>query len=174
MSEPVCLDEMERIAKEATDGPWSVVAYGDGDSLAIHEGRDWRICFMATPGETMGAMERIEANAEFIATFDPPTVLSLLSHIRGLRTALEPFARRAWHLPPDYKGGVYLTTTGPPTDDPGRFSRLEAAHFRQALTSSSRVGIQEDKSRVPEPTEENEGPTASFAEASEPSARREP
>ena len=53
----------------ATPGPWSVERYGDGDgdSLVIHSGEDWRVCFMATPGSSPNAMARIEANANLIA-----------------------------------------------------------------------------------------------------------
>lgn len=51
---------------EATDRPWRVVHYGDGDSLAIHDARgDWRVCFMATPSRD-GDFAGIEANAELI------------------------------------------------------------------------------------------------------------
>lgn len=51
-----------------TSGPWTIVPYGDGDSLVIHvEGTDWRICFMATPGSSPRAMDTIEANAALIA-----------------------------------------------------------------------------------------------------------
>lgn len=51
-----------------TPGPWEVVPYGDGDSLVIHDARgDWRVCFMATPGES-GDMRGIRANARLIAS----------------------------------------------------------------------------------------------------------
>jgi hypothetical protein len=43
-----------------------VVPYGDGDSLVIHAGEDRRICFMATPGDSPNAMDRIEADARLI------------------------------------------------------------------------------------------------------------
>lgn len=57
------------MASEAqfTPGPWSVVEYGDGDSLAVHDALgDWRVCFMATPSKD-GDFEGIEANARLIA-----------------------------------------------------------------------------------------------------------
>jgi hypothetical protein len=51
----------------ASPRPWRVVPYGDGDSLVIHDARgDFRVCFMATPGSSPDALERIEANAELI------------------------------------------------------------------------------------------------------------
>jgi hypothetical protein len=55
------------VEKMHTAGPWQIVPYGDGDSLVVHAGEDERVCFMATPGESPGAMSRIEANARLIA-----------------------------------------------------------------------------------------------------------
>lgn len=49
---------------KATPGPWKIVPYGDGDSLVITEQDDnWRICFMATPGDSPMAWQQIKANA---------------------------------------------------------------------------------------------------------------
>lgn len=58
-------DDIERAAY--TPGPWSIREYGDGDSLVVENAPNWRICFMATPGESPGAMAKIEANARLIA-----------------------------------------------------------------------------------------------------------
>lgn len=79
-----------------TKGPWRIVPYGDGDSLVIHDARDhWRICFMATPGESPGAMQEIEANATLIAAAP-----DLLEALKELTDNIE----RAWpslsHLGP--------------------------------------------------------------------------
>lgn len=60
-------DPSEAREMAAAPGPWTVELYGDGDSLVIHSGPDERVCFMATPGESPGAMERIERNANLIA-----------------------------------------------------------------------------------------------------------
>jgi hypothetical protein len=49
------------------DGPWSVVPYGDGDSLVIHSDDANRVCFMATHGGSRASWERIQANAALIA-----------------------------------------------------------------------------------------------------------
>ena len=67
------------LLERSADGPWHVVEYGDGDSLIIHDARqDYRVCFMATPGET-GSMDQIEANAELIAAMHKalPALLSI-------------------------------------------------------------------------------------------------
>jgi hypothetical protein len=51
-----------------TPGPWTIVEYGDGDSLAIHDGdSENRICFMATHGGSQKAWSAIQANAKLIA-----------------------------------------------------------------------------------------------------------
>lgn len=51
-----------------TRGPWTVVEYGDGDSLAIHDGDSAnRICFMATHGSSRKQWDAIQANARLIA-----------------------------------------------------------------------------------------------------------
>lgn len=55
------------VEDKASPRPWRIVRYGDGDSLVIHDARkDFRVCFMATPGSEPGAMERIEADAALI------------------------------------------------------------------------------------------------------------
>jgi hypothetical protein len=57
-------------ATKHTPGPWEIVPYGNGDSLVICTALNgnWRICFMATPGGSPGAMEKIEADAHLIAS----------------------------------------------------------------------------------------------------------
>ena len=50
-----------------TPGPWTIVEYGDGDSLAIHDGDSAnRICFMATHGGSQKSWTAIQANAQAI------------------------------------------------------------------------------------------------------------
>lgn len=73
------LDTLRKTAEAATPGPWArdgVGVLGARESWDLGKG----------PARIMQAMmpwhrERMEANAEFIATFDPPTVLALLSRL---------------------------------------------------------------------------------------------
>jgi len=52
-----------------TKGPWHIVPYGDGNSLVICTEPDgnWRICFLATPGDSFGAWDTIKSDASLIA-----------------------------------------------------------------------------------------------------------
>lgn len=63
-----------------TPGPWQIVLYGDGDSLVIcAPNADWRICFMATPGESPNAMSIIRANAR--------RIVACVNALEGISTA---------------------------------------------------------------------------------------
>lgn len=76
MTSELDLERLEKVARAATDGPWSVV---DGDEVASAEGPllaglptgDAIVCWMP--------------DATHIATFDPPTVLALIAEVRELR-----------------------------------------------------------------------------------------
>jgi len=52
-----------------TPGPWHIVPHGDGDALVICEDEEgnWRIAFMALPGESRHAKKVIPANAHLIS-----------------------------------------------------------------------------------------------------------
>lgn len=68
MTDEVKVEQIDITAK-ASPRPWRIVRYGDGDSLVIHDARgDWRVCFMATPGDSAGALAQIEANAKLIVS----------------------------------------------------------------------------------------------------------
>lgn len=96
MTVSTTLDELERLARAASGDEWRVVPYGDGDSLVIHHSDLGRICFMATPGDSPGAMERIEANAAFIVAAKRD-VLSLITRIRAKDEALRQAAGQFRH-----------------------------------------------------------------------------
>lgn len=68
-----------------TDTPqrnWVIVPYGDGDSLTIHSGPDERVCFMATPGDSPGALARILENANLICA--APALLKAAQRLSAL------------------------------------------------------------------------------------------
>lgn len=84
-------EDLKRVAEAATPGPWKVTK----DECAACGG-EWDIYDI--PGGDHAKFE-LEADATYIATFDPPTVLSLLSRLsaaadreRVLVEALTPFA----------------------------------------------------------------------------------
>jgi hypothetical protein len=75
--------ELRALAMKADPGPWTIVAYGDGDSLVIHKNDTDRICFMATHGGSRKSWEAIQANAAYIAALSPDVVLKLLDALEG-------------------------------------------------------------------------------------------
>lgn len=78
------LDTLRKTAEAATPGPWTRDGVG---VLGARE--DWD--GGKGPARIMEAMmpwlrDRMEVNAEHVATFDPPTVLELIAEIESLRT----------------------------------------------------------------------------------------
>jgi len=63
-------------------GPWTIVPYGDGDSLVIHSDDENRVCFMATHGGTQSQWQRIQANARLIVA--APALYEALSALCNL------------------------------------------------------------------------------------------
>lgn len=76
MSEELDLDALEKIAREATQGPWEAEADRFGD---------WRIASVENIGIGGPDIRLWEDDATFIATFDPPTCLAMLAELRRLR-----------------------------------------------------------------------------------------
>lgn len=90
------------MARAAGDAEWEVVDY-EGGSLVIHADRENRVCFMATPGDSPGQMARIEARAVHIATFDPPTILTLIAAARPAVVSDEVVERMRAMLDPNFR-----------------------------------------------------------------------
>jgi len=80
-----------------TPGPWVVVPYGDGNALVICTEPDgnWRICFLATPGDSYGAWETIKADARLIAAAPDmyEALRYILDDVEPTEFALSPTAR---------------------------------------------------------------------------------
>lgn len=70
-----------------TKGPWHIVPYGDGNSLVICTEPDgnWRICFLATPGDSSGAWDTIKSDARLIAAA-PEMFEALVAAAHALRS----------------------------------------------------------------------------------------
>jgi hypothetical protein len=92
------LDELERIAREATSGPWNL----SRSERYVKEG-------IGAPwvAEMDCGNDRWRANGKYIATFDPPTVLALIAKARSpasVGVGREEMARvidpHAWDLSP--------------------------------------------------------------------------
>jgi hypothetical protein len=123
------LEELEKVAKAATPGPWeqdctvkSDGTYGSGEDA--NEGYDTYEVFQTLTGkkifdflnsEVVCVEEEYDedgrtawdaeasANAAFIAAANPATILSLLDHIKRMQEALER-ARKAWLDYADLRG----------------------------------------------------------------------
>tara|TARA_R110000868_G_scaffold20938_2_gene87742 strand:- start:1943 stop:2281 length:339 start_codon:yes stop_codon:yes gene_type:complete len=110
-------EELERLARAATEGPWSVDERLEPECV---RGRYDDIVVMET--------ERL-SDAAFIAAANPATILDLLAANRKMRTALEPFA--GLELPRRRGGnaGFYLI----------RFADVERA--RSALSTKEQPNV---------------------------------
>ncbi len=81
------LDELRQVAERATPGPWEREGTG-----VLGEREAWDLG--NGPARIMKAQmpwqrERMEANAEHVATFDPPTVLALIDRAEAAEQAVE-------------------------------------------------------------------------------------
>ena len=89
-------DELERLARAATPGPWSVHEQRPSASTSIsgtfiHAGPDHADdtgFSLVARTYTRDGLEERERNAAFIAAANPATILSLLSANREMREAL--------------------------------------------------------------------------------------
>ena len=79
---PERLQELRRIAEEATPGPWSTTRYNGGlrfdGPLRVYAGTDPEY------GEPR-PIPASDADTRYIAAFDPPTVLAMLDEIERLQ-----------------------------------------------------------------------------------------
>ena len=107
-------EDMKRVAEAATPGSW---AFRNGSEIYVRPvGADGQIkTWVARVEQRSGNWHK---DGEFIATFDPPTVLSLLSRLSAaeaenarLREALERISNCAvllseYHMDGVWNGGV--------------------------------------------------------------------
>lgn len=79
------LDTLERLAREATQGPWSVDAKSKGELWIAGSLRVVPVCMVTASGNIT---DRDKADAAFIAASNPAVVLSLIERIRELEKKL--------------------------------------------------------------------------------------
>lgn len=80
MSNELDLTQLREVAGQSTPGPWAV--YDRGIGYEVHNANGY---------ELNGGMRETftEADATHIATFDPPTVLALLSRLEQAEQAVQ-------------------------------------------------------------------------------------
>jgi hypothetical protein len=91
MDKTLDLDELERVAREATQGPWELqdgcswrrigTRNGNGDVLCPYNSRTDN-----HPDLCAGRGEDVYANLRHMTTFDPPTILTLIAAARPAET----------------------------------------------------------------------------------------
>lgn len=118
-------EQLERVAREATPGPW--VAKPDFSVRSLEPGH-WAVA-------TADACRRREANARFIATFGPDRVLSLLSRLQAAEAALLAIADdNGWF-------GEMRFAEDTDADFLLRVIRAAKARARQALSPIASEGV---------------------------------
>src|SRR5690606_21091532 len=99
---PERLAELRRIAEAATPGPWEVTEFAGGEERSPGELGVFAPNHPHSYQKSDGTWYAVvicrgmdgptrEENSEYIATFDPPTVLAMLDEIERLRRVVEEF-----------------------------------------------------------------------------------
>lgn len=88
------LNELRKIVEAATPGPWEVWKNVHCDPVVVPAEKPWagitdpKMPFEKIAGLSTAPDDYGRANLEYIATFDPPTVLALLSRLEQAEQAL--------------------------------------------------------------------------------------
>lgn len=80
------LERMRRVAEGATPGPWETYESIHAETFVCEEGRSM---FGVVSQPATGREDYGRANAEHIATFDPPTVLALIDRLEAAEARAE-------------------------------------------------------------------------------------
>ncbi|HEC8367656.1 TPA: ead/Ea22-like family protein [Salmonella enterica subsp. enterica serovar Muenchen] len=88
---------LREVAEKATKGPWKVFSDIDTKTFSIHTPRDKR-CENVIKWGGFDCQPNAEANAEFIAAFNPKVALALLDDMRQAREQLEEAEKRIVEL----------------------------------------------------------------------------
>lgn len=79
------LDDLEATAKAATPGPWSI----NWETDEYHAGMPDKWALSINGPEASDFADLAAADAEHMATFDPPTVLALIAKLREAEAVTE-------------------------------------------------------------------------------------
>lgn len=78
-------EQLKRVCAEATPGPWATdYRFGEASMVVTDDVGRLPLATTALYPLAQNDTKRVEANAAFIATFDPPTVSELLTRIEVL------------------------------------------------------------------------------------------
>ena len=115
------LDDLEATAKAATPGPWSI----NWETDEYHAGMPDKWALSINGPEASDFADLAAADAEHMATFDPPTVLALIAKLREaeavIAEALELIAtvKVAGEVPVDVFAIERILARSKPTNQEG-------------------------------------------------------
>ncbi|EDV2609390.1 ead/Ea22-like family protein [Salmonella enterica subsp. enterica serovar Newport] len=87
---------LREVAERATKGPWSLFSDIDTKTFSIHTPRDKR-CENVIKWGGFDCQPNAEANAEFIAAFNPKVALALLDELDSANGYASAYEAEKWH-----------------------------------------------------------------------------
>ncbi|EDV0590674.1 ead/Ea22-like family protein [Salmonella enterica subsp. enterica] len=87
---------LREVAERATKGPWKVFSDIDTKTFSIHTPRDKR-CENVIKWSGFDCQPNAEANAEFIAAFNPKVALALLDELDSANGYASAYEAEKWH-----------------------------------------------------------------------------
>ncbi|EAA2043397.1 prophage protein [Salmonella enterica] len=87
---------LREVAEKATKGPWKVFSDIDTKTFSIHTPRDKR-CENVIKWGGFDCQPNAEANAEFIAAFNPKVALALLDELDSANGYASAYEAEKWH-----------------------------------------------------------------------------
>ena len=142
---PEKIADLERVADAATGGPWWRTEYDSEPNIEVWAGSDYyptaMVCEVATEieGREDFSIADKEADAEFISTFDPPTVKLLLARVRELEKDLAHATRSTAVYEEMRDAAVYQSIA----DHDGYFAKTTAERDQLRAELGVRVGVQQ-------------------------------
>ncbi|HAF2502221.1 TPA: ead/Ea22-like family protein [Salmonella enterica] len=87
---------LREVAEKATKGPWTLFSDIDTKTFSIHTPRDKR-CENVIKWGGFDCQPNAEANAEFIAAFNPKVALALLDELDSANGYASAYEAEKWH-----------------------------------------------------------------------------